>query len=121
MPIKPCPFCGFDGCEVDGRFDVCAVECLQCWARGPESTYDECVEMWNGIPRKIKMTKELPTEVGYYYWCKSMSLVDVQIVQVTMVDGVLILDDAAYGCHPLSMFNCGYWAKVEQDQFEFVD
>lgn len=67
----------------------------------------------------IKMTKELPAEAGFYYFSLGRSFYETAIVEVTMVRCELILDEPAYGHHPVRLFNKGCWAKVDIDQFEF--
>ena len=66
----------------------------------------------------IKMTKELPTEDGHYYY-KSNHRDKIDIVTV-------YLRDTVYGqvlsvCFmPIENMG-GYWAKVDKDQFEFEE
>lgn len=68
----------------------------------------------------IKMTKELPTEAGYYYFCGEEH--DFEIVEVESSrlhnGGALYVD-----CHEAGLVDVerlgGYWAKVDKDQFDF--
>lgn len=70
----------------------------------------------------IKMTKELPTKSGWYYW-KSCDYDD--LVFVLYFDGnnsvfrseMCRSDLVMIAANPEDMG--GYWAKVDKDQFEF--
>lgn len=47
--LKPCPFCGGEGRQEDGR-----IECSECCACGPDTRGDGDVEAWNRrIPTPI--------------------------------------------------------------------
>ena len=66
---------------------------------------------------KIKLTNSIPKESGSYYWALRNGE-DVEVVKVTRFKGDLVVDHTDIGFLPVSRFG-GYWAKVEQDQFEF--
>lgn len=73
------------------------------------------------VPSKIRMTKELPTEVGFYYWCGEDKQ-DIEIVEVESSKlhngGALYVDCCEAGLVDADRLG-GYWAKVEKGQFEF--
>lgn len=71
----------------------------------------------------IKMTKELPTEVGYYYMSYGLESAEFapDIVEISIDSGSLIVDSAAYQYKRVSYYHGYFWAKVDKDQFEFVD
>lgn len=67
----------------------------------------------------IKMAKELPTEVGSYYWCTEEKEVEIVEVEMSMIS-TLYVDRGESGIWHIDELG-GYWAKVDKDQFEFVD
>ena len=64
----------------------------------------------------IKMTKELPNDRGSYFWAPPDNYHPVVGVYV---DSHLFVKRAMGDFHVSEMG--GYWAKVDKDQFEFVD
>lgn len=63
----------------------------------------------------ITLTKELPTEEGCYFWCKSK---DSELVEVVVVLNNVSLV-AIRGVTTFASFAGGYWAKVEKEHFIF--
>lgn len=74
----------------------------------------------------IKMTKELPTDAGLYLWSKSGLADDIESVSVCFTENPIsqqkdfYSSTMRYGVVRCSVIG-GYWAKVDKDQFEFVD
>ena len=67
----------------------------------------------------IKMTKERPTQVGWYYYSESENFVP-EIVEVYLV-GTEELRFAAGAGWQRVCYVCGYWAKLEDSHFIFED
>lgn len=63
----------------------------------------------------IKLTKKLPTEDGWYYWCNKKG--DEVIVERVMDLEVECPTGGYSSVHRLG----GYWAKLDQSMFEVVD
>lgn len=69
ISMLPCPFCGntqidyWD--ETDGFY-----YCEKCGLCGPRA-HDKILaaDRWNGLPRRLKWTREKPTQEGWY-WLK---------------------------------------------------
>jgi hypothetical protein len=119
--LKPCPTPRCHGViftiELVGGigFKAC---CAGCEKTGPiGGSVCESTEFWNELPRKIKLTKTLPSEVGQYYWSEGSGF-EVDISDVFFIAGSLFIDRGEGGSHRVERMG-GYWAKVEQDQFEF--
>lgn len=119
--LKPCPSCGSE--NIDGESALYGyIRCCDCGTQGPDQIDAE--DGWNSLPRKIKLTKELPSEVGDYYWTRGNGY-SVWITSVYMEGGELHCDIDF--CDPDASSNLcdydgvGYWAKVEQDMFEVCD
>ena len=64
---------------------------------------------------KIKLSKKLPTEDGLYMWSNKCG---GEVVPELVLD--LEVECPTGGYMPVSRIG-GYWAKVEQDHFEFED
>ena len=68
---------------------------------------------------KIEMTKELPSEEGFYYWSadssKEVEGVHVRWMRYSYRPPRLVVGNDAV----VSMG--GYWAKVDQSMFEFEE
>lgn len=73
--------------------------------------------MSNELKPKIKMTKTLPSDPGQYYWSEGSGF-EVDISDVFFIAGSLFIDRGEGGNFRVELMG-GYWAKVEQDQFEF--
>jgi hypothetical protein len=107
-------------------FKACCAGCEMTGPRG--GSVCESTEFWNEMPRKIKLTKTLPSEVGRYFWCSDD--IDLMIVDVTYSKysydkenigqdaEFLVSEDHNEMGHIRVELMGGYWAKVEQDQFE---
>lgn len=61
----------------------------------------------------IKMTKELPTEEGWYYFSSEVG--ETPLIGEIDGQGDFYCDDKYIAASSLG----GYWAKVDKDQFEF--
>ena len=80
----------------------------------------------------IKMTKELPTEEGYYYWAENPDEVpDILEVEYQSSSSRCMYEFITHEpkelcailgevCRAVEYLG-GYWAKVDKDQFEFED
>lgn len=66
----------------------------------------------------IKMTKELPTEEGDYFFSCDGSFDNIQMVQVESELGRFVGYVGDFSLGPVEVIG-GYWAKLGQDQFEF--
>ena len=90
ITISSCPFCGntqidyWD--ETDGFF-----YCEACGLCGPRA-HDKILaaDRWNGLPRRLKWTREKPTKNGWYWWrtggdCNLRGIVSVCIETDIMV------------------------------------
>lgn len=78
----------------------------------------EMAEALEGAKPKIKMTKALPTESGWYYY----AVVEGMLPRVVFVDDELqregnIINGRAQMIHIGSVG--GYWAKVDESMFAF--
>lgn len=69
--------------------------------------------MSNELKPKVKLTKTLPSENGFYYWAPDASVLPV----IGEIDSQG--DFYEEGQFVVAREMGGYWAKVEQDQFEF--
>ena len=80
----------------------------------------------------IKMTKELPTEEGWYYWAENPDKVP-DILEVEYQSSSVGFNYEFFAHDPKRLcalvgdndrsveYLGGYWAKVDKDQFEFGD
>lgn len=61
--LKPCPFCGCERIGFDGFAGEMTAHCEDCWAKGPEFSYDEeeAIKAWN--TRSVNITN----------YCKGLS------------------------------------------------
>lgn len=72
--MKPCPHCGHRAALWDGNPDGSQgvyVFCEECGMHGPltiEMEEESAIAAWNALPRRLKWTKEKPTEPGWYWW-----------------------------------------------------
>lgn len=75
--------------------------------------------MSNELKPRVKLTKTLPSGEGSYYWDEFGSR-EPRIVSVERcpVNASLFAHKAGGDYEAVSNMG-GYWAKVEQDQFEF--
>ena len=82
--LKPCPFCGGRG-EIRQERDkyistfnettrmtkiaqALSVHCEKCEMQGPVSIgKDKAIAAWNALPRRVKWTREKPTQEGWYW------------------------------------------------------
>ena len=76
ITMSPCPFCndGTSQLSIRGDCDICYVQCDPCGTRGPaeavgtgEAKYDKAITAWNSITRRLKWTREKPTEEGFWF------------------------------------------------------
>lgn len=113
--LKPCPnpSCGNPNVSVDICCDSSYVSCPVCYLEGPIGDLEYAKEKWNALPRKIKMTKELPTEEGSYFWAPEAWCEPV----MGEIDYDGDFDNGLCTEKPETMG--GYWAKVDQSMFEF--
>ena len=63
--LKPCPACG--SCVLKVNHYTCIVECQSCGLRGPFDR-ESPEKAWNALPRRLRWTKEKPTEPGWYLY-----------------------------------------------------
>ena len=80
MPIKilPCPYCGNKEPELEILPTTdCRqrIMCRECITIGPliigedfEAVRIQAIEAWNALPRRLRWTKERPTEEGVYWY-----------------------------------------------------
>lgn len=116
--LKPCPSCGNDKVYIRPCISNTSVRCKECDIEGPTGDHKEAESKWNALPRKIKLTKTLPSEAGRYYWAEFLGgMVHIAEVTTDKSTGRLQVEVDNYA----TMLDGvrGYWAKVEQDQFEF--
>lgn len=90
--LKPCPYCASDTCECfPVKDDMFQVACSECAMRGPRyPSREEAVFAWNALPRRLRWTKEKPTQNGWYWWrtgedCNLRGIVSVCIETDIMV------------------------------------
>ena len=69
--LMPCPCCDetkslFFYDYPTGTFAVC---CANCGMRGPALGYskEDATRTWNALPRRLRFSKEKPTEPGWYW------------------------------------------------------
>lgn len=68
---------------------------------------------------KIKLTKTLPSEEGdYYFKGRAAYRVSIVSVRANHCTGLMHVYAGAEERQPVDVYG-GYWAKVEQDHFEF--
>jgi hypothetical protein len=66
---------------------------------------------------KIKMTKTLPSDEGYYYYRPDYSDdVEIVYVEISPLSERMVIVRPHCGNIPV---NSGYWAKVDESMFEF--
>ena len=70
-----------------------------------------------GYKPKIKMTKTLPSDEGYYYYRPDYSDdVEIVYVEISPLSERMVIVRPHCGNIPV---NSGYWAKVDESMFEF--
>ena len=74
----------------------------------------------------IKMTKEMPTEEGLYFWCDDINSSDYSMNTIPVINTIThgkagLLAQLRDGKIEFPSIIGGYWAKVDKDQFEFTD
>jgi hypothetical protein len=79
--------------------------------------FAEMAEVLEDAKPKIKMTKTLPGEEGWYYWSEGVGH-EVEIYDVELRCGSLFIDRGDSGYLRVNLMG-GYWAKVDQSMFEF--
>lgn len=105
ITLKPCPYCQSDNVCIsispemqDGRRFYYGF-CYDCTMATPEVSNEEgegiaeeqAAAAWNALPRRLRWTTDLPTELGWY-WCRSnVQPKDAAIVFVK--DGAFELDE----------------------------
>lgn len=85
ITMLPCPHCGSNNCNVEiikytdatWRYYGYCYDCEMCGPSVPESegvgiAEVKAAERWNALPRRLKWTREKPTEPGWYWHCKYM-------------------------------------------------
>jgi hypothetical protein len=72
--------------------------------------------MLESINPKIKMTNALPAGAGIYYWSDG-AIDEIEIVEAYSFRGELFVDRIESGIFSVGKLG-GYWAKVDQSQFE---
>ena len=103
--LKSCPHCGntlIDYWDEANGFYYCK-DCGLCGPRAKDKA--EAAKKWNGLPRKLKWTKEKPTQNGWYWYkgCDGIKdIVDVDIKE----DNVSFMDFP--GAQSLELMN-GEW------------
>lgn len=66
--LKPCPACNEPSPEISNTGRDYYVRCPHCCMRGPEAGGPTwAAEDWNAMPRRLRWTKETPTEPGWYW------------------------------------------------------
>ena len=68
----------------------------------------------------VKLTKDLPTEAGLYYW-KELKETNIEIVEVEFCDIMSVLYLSFLGLTYEVKELGGYWAKVDESMFEVVE
>jgi len=76
--------------------------------------FTEMAEALENSKPKIKMTKTLPCEAGYYYWASGYPGSPVTII-FCHNDGDVKSDNGYSDAADVG----GYWAKVDESMFEF--
>ena len=69
--LKPCPVCNGD-VRIEFECDHYYISCKNfgCGAICIDSDdNDDCISQWNALPRRLRWTKEKPTQEGWY-WLK---------------------------------------------------
>ncbi len=118
IKLKTCPACG-KPVELEGgqswhdqhRF---LIKCYECGcSRVSDTDKDECVRRWNALPRRLRWTKEPPTEPGWYFCqriCKDAeNQYPLRVVHIHY--------DVVMGKHVLCYGGCA-WYGVEDDRQE---
>ena len=69
-PLKRCPYCD---CKTEVDVNSAQLVCLKCGLAGPavSGQGDDCtaaIAAWNALPRRLRWTREKPTEEGWYWY-----------------------------------------------------
>ena len=70
--LKPCPSCNGDYLHISPVHLAYAVTC-SCGMTGPMmGTQQEAAETWNALPRKLRFSREKPSQNGEWYWYRDI-------------------------------------------------
>lgn len=85
----PCPYCGAEEIEAwDGSANF--MECQFCQMTGPHAPSESsAIDLWNKLPRSLKMTHEPPKQPDQYYWANDSNLMAL-VVRVVDINGTLL-------------------------------
>ena len=66
--LKPCPSCGATNVFVEKQEPVFFATCAYCNMHGPETLRKKgAIDEWNALPRRLRFSKEKPTEPDFYW------------------------------------------------------
>ena len=124
ITMLPCPHCGSNNCNVEiikytdatWRYYGYCYDCETCGPSVPESegvgiAEVKAAERWNALPRRLKWTREKPTESGEY---KFRNKKDGEcFADVNIEEGTVLL----YGLEVIADFDelVGEWAGPIQE------
>lgn len=129
LKLLPCPACGSaaEFSAVEGRIFVA---CPECGMRGPSLSVTcrnfkeidgridadaACIAAWNALPRKLRFSREKPTEPGAY-WYKSKGLLYLCEIHTTFgLTGLFCSVLAGEMARDLAEMD-GEWARIPEPE-----